>query len=153
MQTYRRAAAAAALILAATSVSASDRTGVYAKVDKVVFKPSAEAPQTVQVWGVFSVAVKTNPDDYQPPARGYLYFKLPNGRAAAAAARTEWADLKSVAGTGQVVSFGTRRDLQARVRPETEGPSRPDTYAINVGVTRIRRNTDYAPVRVLIESR
>ncbi len=152
MKMYRRAAVIAAVMVATSPVWASDRTGVYAKVDKVVFEP-ADAPQTVQVWGAFSVAVTTNPDDYQPPAKGYLFFKLPEDAAAAATARKEWADLKSVAGTGQVVSFGTRRDMHPRVRTANDKPSNPDVYAINVGVSRVRANTDYAPVRVLLESR
>lgn len=153
MRTFRTAAAAAALILLGVSASASDRIGVYAKVDKVVFEPSATAPQAVQVWGVFSVAVTTNADDYQPPARGYLYFKLPADPSAAAAAAREWADLNAVAGKGQVVAFGTRRDLRAHVRDAKERPSNPDTYTVNIGVTRIRSDSGYEPVRLLRESR
>jgi hypothetical protein len=151
MKTYRRAAAVLFLGLG-TSVSASDRTGVYARVDKVVFEPSAAAPQTVQVWGVFSIAEPTNKDDYRPPARGYLYLKLPDDRAAALAAVREWTDLKSVAGTGQVVSFGTRRETRVRVRGANDRPSNPDRYTVNVGVNRIPTNTDYPPVRGLLET-
>lgn len=153
MKTYRRAAAAALILVLGSSVSASDRTGVYARVDKVVFEPSATAPHAVQVWGVFSIAVATNPNDYRPPARGYLYFRLPEDRAAAAAAAREWADLKAVAGTGQVVSFGTRRDTRARVRGTNERPFNPDPYTVNVGVHRVQTNTDYPPVRGLLELR
>jgi hypothetical protein len=35
---------------------ASDFTAVYAQVDKVVLEPNADSPETIQVWGVFSMA-------------------------------------------------------------------------------------------------
>src|SRR5260221_13952003 len=87
-----------ALAILGTSVAirASDRVSVYARVDKVVLEPNAEAPERVQVWGVFSVADwrNNNMNDYLPAARGYLYFTLGKNTDAA---RREWADLKSVA--------------------------------------------------------
>src|SRR6185295_2847248 len=58
------------LVLVATAaLHASDLIAVYARVDRVVLAPNAESPQTIQVFGVFSVAVPANPNDYQPPAR------------------------------------------------------------------------------------
>lgn len=153
MNGYRRAAVAALIAGLGSMVAASDRTGVYAKIDKVVFEPASGPPQTVQVWGIFSLAEPTNRDEYRPAARGYLYFRLPDDRTAAAAAVREWNDLKTVAGSGQVVAFGTRRDTRARVRGAGERPSSPDSYATNVGVTRVEGNTDYPPVRSLTEAR
>ena len=55
---------------------ASDPTAVYARVDKVVLEPNANSPETIQVWGVFSLAKSNDRNAYLPPARGYLYFKL-----------------------------------------------------------------------------
>ncbi|HWN99480.1 MAG TPA: hypothetical protein VNS63_09445, partial [Blastocatellia bacterium] len=34
----------------------SDWTGVYARVDKVVFEPNAGAPERIQIWGAFALA-------------------------------------------------------------------------------------------------
>jgi hypothetical protein len=141
----------AALILAACftlAVGASDPIAVYARVDRVVRQPAGQAPETVQVWGVFSIAVQGNPNDYRPPARGYLYFRVPSN---ADVARKEWADLNAVAGTGEVVSFGSRWTMQPRVRPADEAPSSPDIYTTNTGLTRVHGNTQYAPIRALLD--
>ena len=139
------------LALAAVVAYASDPVGVYARVDRVVLEPNAEHPERIQVWGVFAIAVKTNPNDYQPPVRGYLYYSLPSN---ASPALNEWADLERVAGTKQIVAFGSRYGSprsDVRVRNADERPDAPDTYSVNVGVTKVNGRTDYAPVRSLIE--
>jgi len=135
-----------AFAICETSVSASDPTAVYTRVDKVVLEPNAEAPQTIQIWGAFAMAKPGDRNDYLPPARGYLYFTLP---ADSRAARAEWADLAQVAGTGQIVSFGSRYDLKARLRRPDERPADPDRYSLNFGLTKVRGRTDYAPIRAL----
>jgi hypothetical protein len=135
---------------AATLAHASDRVAVYARVDRVVLEPNAESPDTIQVWGVFSIAAPGNPNDYVPAARGYLYFKLAGNRETG---RKEWADLMQVAGTDQIVSFGSRFELRARVRTPAERPQDPDAYSVSVGLTKVRGNTDYRPVRALLDSR
>jgi hypothetical protein len=148
----------AALILTAllvcvasqTRALASDPIGVYARVDSVVLEPNPDAARTIQVWGVFAMAKTDDPNEYLPPARGYLYFTLPtDGRSA----RAEWADLAQVAGSGQIVSFGSRYELKARLRRVDERPAAPDPYSLNVGLTKVRGRTDYAPVRALIAFR
>src|SRR4029077_6768403 len=96
--------AAATLVV----VHASDPMAVYTRVDRVVLEPTPDAPDRVQVWGIFSMAKPGFRDDYLPPAGGYLYFKLADNPAAA---RREWADLQRVAGTGQIVAFGSRYTL------------------------------------------
>lgn len=140
------------LLLAAGAAigRASDRVAVYGKVDRVVLEPGADAPERIQLWGVFSVAVPKNPNDYRPAARGYLYFTLSNNRDAA---RREWADLKAVAGSGQIVAFGSRWEGPPRLRPSTETPASPDPYAVDAGVTKVQGRTDYAPIRAVIEYR
>src|SRR5260370_21254825 len=95
---------------AATLAHASDRVAVYARVDKVVLEPNAESPDTIQVWGIFSIAAPGNPNDYLPAARGYLFFKLAGNRETA---RNERADLKQVAGTDQIESCGSRYERAA----------------------------------------
>src|SRR5690242_6009533 len=84
------------LLGAAWSAQASDPIGMYAIVDKVVVEPSTGSPERLQVWGAFSVAEGFG-YTYKKPEAGYLYYKLPEKKAEAA--RNEWADLKSVAGT------------------------------------------------------
>ena len=133
-----------------TVLQASDRTGIYARIDKVVMEPNEQAPQRIQVWGVFALAEPKDPNDYLPAARGYLYYTLPsNGQLAL----REWADLKSVAGTNQIVAFGARwskSPTRVRVRKADERPESPDAYAMDIGLRTITR-TDYAPVRSVIE--
>src|SRR5262249_61115990 len=100
----------------------------------------------VRAWGVFALARPDDRNDCLPPARGYLYFPLP---ADARAARAEWADLAQVAGSGQIVSFGSRYDRAARLRRADERPANPDPYSVNIGLTKVRGRTDYPPVRAL----
>jgi hypothetical protein len=137
------------LVMAASAAvpRASDRVAVYGRVERVVFEPSADAPETVQVWGVFSVAQPNNMNDYRPAAQGYLYFSPGKDRETA---RREWSDLKSVAGTGQIVAFGLRWEGTPRVRPTAEKPASPDAYSINTGVTKVAGRTEYAPISALI---
>ena len=104
------------------------------------------------------------------PRRGHLYFKLPDssqrGMGAATAediqlVRREWADLASVAGTGQAVGFGGWGFAGAFeltpgfdpkvfdrsptgegrtvlvIRSEGEKPSQPIAYMTNAGVVRL----------------
>src|SRR5262245_4640116 len=92
------------LLLTIAAAAASDWTGVYARIDKVVFEPNESAPERVQVWGVFAVASRPDRSRYDPAARGYLYLTLRSGKEDIC--RKEWADLKAVAGKGEIVTFG-----------------------------------------------
>ncbi len=131
-----------------TLAHASDRTAVYARVDKVVLEPNPDSPETIQIWGVFSMAMPNDRNNYLPATRGYLYFKLTGNKETA---RKEWADLKQVAGTGQIVAFGSRYDLNARLRKANERPADPEPYVVSVGLTKVSGNTDYPPVRTLAD--
>jgi hypothetical protein len=125
-----------------TASYASDFTGVYARIDRVVIEND-----TAQIWGVFVAAKPDDRNDYLPPVRGYLFFKLgPNAEMT----RNEWNDLKQVAGTQDVVAFGTR-PFTAHIRKPGEKPVNPDSYSVNTGVTRVRGKTEYAPVRAVLE--
>jgi hypothetical protein len=132
------------------TVHASNPVAVYARVDRVVLAPSAEAPKTVQIFGVFSLAKPGDPNEYEEPARGYLYFTL--GADQRLAAR-EWADLKAVAGTPQIVAFGSRYQMKARLRAEKEPADAPDTYTTGMGLTKVSGETNYAPIRALADYR
>ena len=138
------------LVLVAGGVLAyaSDPTAVYARVDKVVLEPDTDSATTIQIWGVFSMAKPNDRNDYLPAARGYLYFKLAGNQAAA---RKEWVDLKSVAGSGQIVAFGSRYDSQARLRKADDRPENPDPYSTNIGLQKVRGRTDWPPVRALLD--
>jgi len=63
----------------------------------------------------------------------------------------EWADLKGLAGKGQVVAFGSRFDLRTRVRKADEKAVSPDVYQISYGLVKVRNETSYNPVKWLLE--
>jgi hypothetical protein len=130
-------------------VQASDRTGIYALVEKVVLEPGPDKPETIQVWGVFSVADPKDINRYEQPVKGYLYFTVLKGKEDLS--RKEWADLKSVAGKGQVVGFSSRWEQKVRVRKPTDKPEAPDNYTISFGTVKMNPNTGYAPVRSLLD--
>jgi hypothetical protein len=130
------------LVAGMPTLYASDFTGVYAKIDRVIIEN-----ETAQIWGVFAAAKANDRNDYLPPVRGYLYFKPgPNPGMT----RNEWNDLKQVAGKGEIVAFSSR-PFTARIRKSGEKPENPDSYSVNTGVTRVRGRTDYAPVRALLD--
>jgi hypothetical protein len=127
----------------------SDPVGVYAIIDKVVFEPNADAPERIQLFGVFAVAEPNDRNNYQAPQRGYLYFTLPSGKESVA--RKEWADLKQMSGKGQVVAFGSRFELRAHVRKTDEKAASPDLYQLSFGLVKVRSDASYPPVRSLLE--
>jgi hypothetical protein len=76
----RGLAVVAGLLLTFTAgqpLLASDPTGIYALVDKVVLEPNAQSPERIQIWGVFILFKEKSRNEYDPPVRGYLYFSLP----------------------------------------------------------------------------
>src|SRR5690349_7235300 len=149
MSTIKLLAKTLLVVVAGVSLAhASDPTAVYARVDKVVLEPNPDSPENIQIWGVFSMALPNDRNDYLPPARGYLYFKLAANKEAA---RKEWADLKSVAGSGQIVAFGSRYESQARLRKTDERPENPDPYSTNIGLRKVGARTDYRPIRALLD--
>jgi hypothetical protein len=129
---------------------ASDPTGGYVLVEKVVFEPSEAAPERVQVWGAFTLCKEAGGRNYTPPTHGYLYYAI--APAQADACRKEWADFKRVAGTGQPVGFGSsyKPQTMGRVRKSAEKAETPDPYPVGMGLTRFGNDTEYAPVRGLL---
>ena len=125
----------------------SDWTGVYARIDKVVFEPNESAPERIQIWGAFAIASKQSPSRYEPAERGYLYYSLKPGKEEVC--RKEWADLKAVAGTNEIVSFGSRSE-PSRLHKAADKPGDPDLYPVDSGVTKLSgRNSDYGPIHDL----
>jgi hypothetical protein len=130
-----------ALVFRATAVlaitlclQASGPIAVYALVDKVDFEPNGDKPERIRVWGVFLTAAERS-DVYSGPQRGYLYFSLP--ARGSELARREWADLKAVAGTRQVVGFGSSWAVKARLRKADEEAKAPDDYAMGNGLVKV----------------
>jgi hypothetical protein len=145
----RSASAVLALMLSLGVARASGPIGVYALVDQVSFEPNPDKPERVRVSGVFIVA-RATPDNstlYMAPRSGYLYFALPKDNEELA--RREWADLKSVAGTRQVVGFGGSWNPIPRVRKPDEAPKLPDDFPLSNGVIKI--NSDQPKARELLD--
>jgi hypothetical protein len=140
-----------ALILAlfgldATNAFASDPIGIYALVDKVVFEPNETNPERVQVWGAFAIAEGYG-YTYKKADRGFLYYKLNADKAKAC--RNEWSDLKSVAGTGQIVAFGSRYAERGTLRKKDAKAENPDVYPVAMGLIKVKEERDYEPLKQL----
>lgn len=127
-------------------VHASGPIAVYALVDKVAFEPNEEKPERIRISGVFITATERS-DVYSDPQRGYLYFRLPSNNSELAL--REWADLKSVAGTHQVVGFGSSWSSKVRVwKPDEEAKS-TDAYAMGNGLVKV--NPDQPRAKALLD--
>ncbi|MDQ3622805.1 MAG: hypothetical protein M3463_09990 [Verrucomicrobiota bacterium] len=142
--------ALALLMGAGSSALASDLIGVYAFVEKVVLEPDATSPERIRIWGGFAVAEGSG-YKYAPARRGSMYFKLPPGKEEAA--RREWNDLKSLAGSDQLVAFGARYGEKGSVRKADAKPENPDVYPVGVGLTKMKPRQDYGPHKDLITLR
>ena len=123
----------------------------YARVDEVVFEPNGDQPERIQISGVF-VMEEPSGAGYAVPRRGYLYLTLPSEGRDLPVIRNEWNEWKKVAGTRQVVRFYTTlyQGDQVRVRAPDEEPSVPDATPTRL-VMPVRSDTEYAPVKVLLE--
>src|SRR5262245_36086583 len=140
----------AATLLAGGGAWASDPIGGYLIVDRVLLDPK-DAPTTIQIWGSFTLATKTGGRAYGPPEHGYLYYKAPPGKESVC--RREWNDLSKAAGTGQVIGFGSSYALTTlgKVRNAARKPESPDVYPLGDGLVKVRTDTDYSPIRNLVE--
>jgi hypothetical protein len=125
-----------ALLALAGAAPASDPVGIYGLIDKVVMEPGRGDAERVRIFGVFRLAKpRSGGEEYQPAAYGYLYYTLAPGKAAES--RREWADLKSVEHTGQVVAFASRYQKLGTVRKVAERPEKPDEYPVENGLEKI----------------
>ncbi|MBO0801328.1 MAG: hypothetical protein J2P31_21115 [Blastocatellia bacterium] len=123
----------------------SDRTGIYARIDKVILEPAANAPERIQIWGAFVLARKDDRNLYDSAQHGYLYFSCKPGKHDVC--RKEWADLKKIAGSGEVVGFGGRDLPRPRIRKAEERATDPDEYPLNFGLVKMSdRDTNYPPI-------
>src|SRR5438132_10597426 len=140
----------ALLSVGATRALASDPIGIYALVDKVVLEPNETNPERIQIRGAFAIAEGYG-YTYKNAERGYLYYKMnpdkPN------ACRNEWSDLKAVAGTGQIVAFGSRYAEKGTLRKKEAKPENPDVYPVAMGLTKVKEEKDYEPLTQLAKLR
>lgn len=120
---------------AAIHVGASVPVGVFAYIDKVVLEPADAEPQRVQIWGAFALWDERTGLGFRAPERGYLYYSC--SREQIGICRNEWADLKSIAGSGQIIGFGSRSLVAGRVRATSERASAPELYPIQFGVVQM----------------
>jgi len=95
--------AAVIFLLVQVSPAKNGNVGIYGIVDKVVFEPDENAPERIQIWGLFVVPVPISSGLYRAPRRGIVYFSLPADRKKTAI--KEWAELKRLAGSGQILGF------------------------------------------------
>jgi hypothetical protein len=126
-----------------------DAISIYALIDKVEPVLAADSTPRIRIWGTFSIV--RGPTD-AAPARGYLYFELPPGLAPeyADAAKREWKDLDSFAGSGVAIGFGLRGiDNPSRSGPpprlhsreEQVPPYLSEEYPAGAGVSRLDSQT------------
>ncbi len=140
----------ALLCVGAGRALASDPVGIYALVDKVVFEPNETNPERIQVWGAFAIAEGYG-YTYKNAERGYLYYKANSEKPTAC--RNEWTDLKAVAGTGQIVAFASRYVEKGKLRRKETKPENPDVYPVAMGLTKVKEERDYEPLKQLAKLR
>ena len=167
-----RAILAVGLLLGAADLRASGPLGIYGIVERVVFEPNDSAPERIQVWGAFAYVDGAQGVTVSPAKRGYMYFRMDPSKVDAI--KKEWADLKSVAATGQAIGFGRwgyigafpalqpdartnnppyilenngRNELtDLRVRPSSESPANPALYQTNTGIVKLSETGSHADI-------
>jgi hypothetical protein len=152
MNAIRVVGAAALAAATVVAIHASGPVAVYARVDKVVIEPSPDAAHaTIQIWGVFSTANPKRPNDFSAASCGYLYYSVPARTDYRQVALQEWNDLQAVAGTNQIVAFGSQFVGAPTVRKPDERLQSPDEYSLNFGIRKISGQTSFAPVRAILD--
>jgi hypothetical protein len=177
-------AAAIFVVYTLSPLAASGPLAFYGIIEKVVFEPNEKEAERIQVWGAFAYVDGRSVDGHartSPASRGYLYFKLRSSipgfttDAQVELIKKEWADLKSVAGTGQAVGFGRYGYIGSfstlpwddrtvaprvlledkpqggawadlRVRPASEAPANPATYQTDVGIVKLSEQGSLAAI-------
>jgi hypothetical protein len=129
----------------------SDPAAAYAVIDKAVLLPSAAAPTSIELHGAFALAEGLRGQYYRAPRIGVLRFGL--GKDADACVQ-QWRAIAAQAGTGAVVSFGSRYETSVDgatplgVRTADEPAGTLPAYSTGWDV-RVLENVDYGPARQL----
>jgi hypothetical protein len=177
MKASRSVCVVVILLAAAADLLGSGPVGIYGIVEKVIFEPDDKSLERIQIWGAFAFVDGglSRPGATSKPQRGYLYFTLPSGNEQLAA-KTEWVDLKTVAGTGQALGFGNwgfvgsfsglesrtpgsnglpyflelfpggGRQTDVRVRPQSEVPMNPAVYSTNAGIVKLAEQGSHSDI-------
>ncbi len=115
----------------------SEPMGVFALLDKVVLQPNPEQPTSIELHGAFAVAEGGRGNYYRAPRTGVMRFSP--GTDADESLR-QWRDLAKQAGTGKVVTFGSRHQMNrdgvppVRVAAAGDAPGTPPPYTTGWGV-------------------
>lgn len=137
---------ATSALIACLLAQASGPVAVYALIDRVSLEPNADKPERIRISGVFLTAAERT-DQYSEPQRGYLYFSLPPNGGHDLAVR-EWNDLKSLAGTRQVLGIGSSWAGAVHVR-KSGTEAEPEPYVMGNGLVRV--NADQPRAKALLE--
>lgn len=141
----------AALACAAVVPLPSDPAAVFAMVDRAVLLPDGKQPTSIELHGAFALAEGSRGAFYKSPRTGVLRFAIGTD---AEATKRQWHDLAKVAGTGKVVSFGSRYEMLAkevvptRVAQADEVVDRLPAFPAGFGLIEVTTD-DYGPTRAL----
>ncbi len=152
---FASVAAVLLLSLVTAAVFAKNGTiGIYAVIDQVTFEPDGPSPNFIRVSGLLVVPVSMSSGQYRSPQKGYLYFRIRPGMEQET--RKDWNELKSIAGTRQVVGFGQywmpnpddpygnpHRSLEITVHTDNDATT-PDIYPLpnSKGIVKHSDNDD-----------
>ena len=130
---------AVALLALLMTAQASGPVAVFALIEKVTFEPSADKPERIVLTGLFTTSrLSANNDTlYEGPQKGSMYYSLPTG-ADRQRVLNEWQDLKSIAGSRQVVGYGASwAGHSGVVRKDGEGLGTPNDWPTQNGIIRV----------------
>jgi hypothetical protein len=130
------------------AVPLSDQVGVYGLIDKVESETSKNGAKSVRIFGAFAIAHSRHGNYYRSPKWGFLAYHIDEENADKC--RTQWKDLKTMAGTGKVVGFGFRyRQRDVAVWQESDRNVKSVMFHTGMGV-RKARSAKYAPIDQLL---
>jgi hypothetical protein len=131
----------AAAFVVSAPLAASGGLAFFGIVERVVFEPTEQNAERVQLWGVFAyvdpqAAKPGSTGPVSAAARGYLYFRVRSSfpgfttERQVEITRREWMDLKAIAGTGQAVGFGSWGYIGSfgQIDPRKAGSGLPFLY-------------------------
>lgn len=153
MNAFAVAACVAVALAIVPPVPPSDLVGVCALLDKVVPLPNAEQPTSIELHGAFAVAEGGRGNYCRAPRTGVMRFCL--GADAEECVR-QWRDLLAQAGTGRVVAFGSRHQMNrdgavpVRVVAAGEPPGALPPYTTGWGVHVIEHVAHGGPRELLL---
>lgn len=127
---------ASAVVAVPAVASASSPAAVFGDIEKVVFEPNADDPDTatrVAIYGVFAKSNGATPPVYQPAKRGFFYYACPAGQLATC--RMEWKEIKRAVGTPDCAGWGDSTKDGGTIHAWCDArPATAQPYPIYMGV-------------------